>query len=99
MRRDYDHRKGGGNMGSVHQIRKPINNDQIPNLSEEPLNKLAGLISAAQECEGYFEPDEVLELAAAAKEAVESLLSDIEQATREAFQDAVMETFLDKGNA
>ena len=76
-------------MGEVYHIKSG---------TKTPLDVLAALISQAQECQGRIDPDEVLNLAAAAKEGIESLLSDMEQAGREALQDAVLEAFQAKGN-
>ncbi|MDD2850432.1 MAG: hypothetical protein PHY09_00840 [Desulfuromonadaceae bacterium] len=79
-------------MGDLHQLREAE--------SRSPqLDTLAELITKAQECHGHFYPDEVLALAVAAKAAVESLLSDMEQASKDALQEAIYETFLTKGNA
>lgn len=63
------------------------------------LDTLARLIEKAQEKHGNIESVEVLELAAAAKEAIESLLSDMQRVDREALYEAILETFLTKGNA
>lgn len=67
-------------------------------LNAAPQDRLANLVTYAQVKGGHLEPGEVLALAAAAKDAIESLFSDIEQANREALQEAVFETFLVKGN-
>lgn len=69
----------------------------VPNA--EPLEILASLISQAQEKHGNIDPDEVLKLAAAAKDAIESLLSDMERAGRDALQEAALETLVATGNA
>jgi ABC-type branched-subunit amino acid transport system substrate-binding protein len=68
-------------------------------LNAAPLDRLATLVTYAQDKGGHLEPDEVLALAAAAKDAVESLFADIEQASKDGFQDAILEMFLAKGNA
>ena len=82
-------------MGNVCQFRKASDEDK----QGEPLNTLAELISQAEAEEWSLTPVEVQKLAAAAKEAVESLLSDMERVGREALQDAVLDVFQAKGNA
>jgi len=64
--------------------------------ASQPLDTLANLIDQAQERNGCISPQEVLDLAAAAKEGVESLFQDIERIDQEAMQEAVFETFLSK---
>ena len=91
-------------MGNVFELKVPKGSQQAdeyqaPDTEQEPLDILTDLIRKAKEANGCIEPDEVLKLAAAAAEAVESLLCDMEQADREALQEAVFETFLVKGNA
>lgn len=91
-------------MGNICQLRvlpdgQPAEKDQIPDTGQEPLDVLTELIRKAQAGGGCIEPAEVLKLAAAAAEAVESLLSDMEQADKQALQEAIFEKFLVKGNA
>lgn len=87
-------------MGNVHQLRdQQTVEDLIPDAGQEQLDVLTKLIRKAQEANGCIEPAEVLKLAVAATEAVESLLSDMEQADKDALQEAVFETFLVKGHA
>lgn len=69
----------------------------VPN--NEPLDHLASLVTYAQDKGGHLEPHEVLALTAATIAAVESLFADIEQASKAAFQDAILETFLAHGSA
>jgi len=73
--------------------------DPRQDAGQESLDVLIELIYKADKANGCIEPVEVLKLAAAAAEAVESLLSDMEQAGREAVQEAIFENIPGKGNA
>lgn len=64
--------------------------------ASQPLNTLADLIDHAQKRNGCITPQEVLDLAAAAREGIESLFQDIGRIDQEVLQEAVFETFLSK---
>lgn len=89
-------------MGTVHRIKAvQAQQDNIRTIIEtsEPLENLATMIQYALVHNGYIDAEDVLLLAETAREAIDSIWADLEQANRDALQDAILETFLDKGNA
>lgn len=89
-------------MGTVHQIKaaKPQQDNIRATIeSSQPLEDLATMIQYAEVHNGYINAEDVLILAATAREAIDSIWADLEQANRDAFQDAILETLLDKDNA
>ena len=89
-------------MGTVHQIKTVKAKQQSIRESietSEPLENLATMIQYAEVHNGYIDAEDVLILAAAAREAIDSIWTDLKKADQDALQDAILETFLDKGNA
>ena len=88
-------------MGTVHQIRaEKAKQDDIRATIEqsEPLENLYTMIQYAEVHNGYIDAEDVLILATVAREAINSIWADLEQANRDALQDAILETLLDKDN-
>lgn len=87
----------------VYYLHKPESVRPMPagfktQQASQPLDNLARLIEHAQNHNGCINPQEVLDLAAAAKEGIESLFQDIARTDQEAMQEAVFETFLSKAD-
>ena len=88
-------------MGTVHQIKIVKAKQQSIRESietSEPLENLATLIQYAEVHNGYIDAEDVLLLAAAAREAIDSIWTDLKKADHDALQDAIFETYLDNGN-
>jgi hypothetical protein len=89
-------------MRNVHQTKEAKNpREEVAWTieSSQPLETLAMLICHAEECNGNIDEEEVLNLATAARAAIDSLLSDMERVSWEAQQAVAFETLLVEGNA
>jgi len=85
-------------MGTVHQLKAvqpQKDNIRATIETSQPYENLFTMIQYAEVHNGYIDAEDVLILAAAAREAIDSIWTDIEQADRDALQDAILETFLD----